>query len=64
VDLHQETEEEFPVAPYPYAGSGFGIATIYGLYYSYDEAYDERGHQEIDAEVIDACRQLVAIIDG
>ena len=58
VDLQQETEEEFPGGPF--VGSGFGIATIYGLYYSYDEAYDESGHQAIDAEVIEACQQLVA----
>lgn len=64
VDLQQETEEEFPDAHYPYVGSGFGIATIYGLYHSYDEVYEERGFQHIDTEVIEACRQLVACSDA
>lgn len=58
VDLQQETEEDFPAGDS--VGSGFGIATIYGLYHSYDEACDDIGYQTFDAAVIKACEELVA----
>jgi hypothetical protein len=45
-----------------YAGDGFGVARLLGLYYSHDDVAedDEAARAEIDAELVKECRALAA----
>jgi hypothetical protein len=43
-----------------YTGDGFGIARLYGIYYSHDDVppFDHRLHAEIDAELRTECDRI------
>ncbi|MEM6293159.1 MAG: hypothetical protein AAGA54_17925 [Myxococcota bacterium] len=64
VALEREVGDETPTGPY--AGSGFGIAELLGLYYAFDDIESLQGARkarhvaEIETEIVDACRRIAA----
>lgn len=59
VQLCNEVRDVFPEKEY--VGDSFGVAHIYGLYYSHDDIdpMDERARHEIDEEIKSRCAALV-----
>jgi len=60
IDVFQVVERELP--PGGFVGESFGIATLVGLYYSYDDVRlgDEQSIREIDEGIAQECQKLAA----
>jgi hypothetical protein len=58
IQLAGDLSEELPSREY--AGDGFGIVKLFGIYYSHDDCSvaDQRLHDEIDAELKAECARL------
>ena len=58
IQLARDLSQELPSSEY--AGDGFGIAKLLGIYYSHDDcsAVDQRLHDEIDADLKAECDRL------
>lgn len=57
-------EDEFPTKRY--AGDGFGIAELYGLWAYYDDVpvEDTETRARFDAEIVEKCRRLLVDFDA